>query len=203
MQYKIYPSLLDAYNWYASSESETATQELIDKINRLPFQSDAADRGTCFNKLIDAELEGRERFGFNFVTGLAKDICDRLEGAQRQLFVSTVIEVDGVMVELYGYLDYLKYDIVTDLKTTKQYELGKYKDGMQRHVYPVALIDHGNQINNFEFLVTDFNVVYPELYPVDYDKSKAIIVDSCRQLIRFLETHKDIITDKKIFNQDK
>jgi hypothetical protein len=198
--YKFYPSLLDAYRWYQQSESDTAEQELIDKINRVPFKSEAADKGTWLNDLIDLSLKG-ERFGLNYLTGVAADLVYKLRGAARQVYTSTTIEVDGNIVEVYGYIDFVKEDCVIDLKTTANYELGKYKNSLQLHFYPVSLIDDGNDINLFEFLVTDFQSIYREVYRVNYQESKSILQDTCRELIRFLELRKDLITDKKIFNQ--
>lgn len=202
LDYKFYPSLLDSYKWYQQSESEEAEQELIDKINRVPFKSEAADKGTWFNELIDVALKGYDKTPMeDMLTGPALDITMRLQGAAKQVYTSTIIEIDGKIVEVYGYMDYVKQDRVIDLKTTKSYELGKYKDSLQMHFYPVSLIDAGNEINVFEFLVTDFENVYSELYPVNYRTSRAIISNACRELIRFLEIKKDLITDKKIFNQ--
>ena len=34
-------------------------QELIDRINRVPFESEAADRGTAFNEVVDCLILGR------------------------------------------------------------------------------------------------------------------------------------------------
>lgn len=200
--YKFYPSLLDSYKWYQQSEGDEAEQEFINKINRVPFQSDAADKGTWFNELIDVSLKGLEKHGIHYLNeNCAYAIMCQLEGSARQVYTSTMIEVNGKLVEIYGYMDYVKQDRVIDLKTTRAYELGKYKDSLQMHFYPVSLIDAGNEINVFEFLVTDFENVYSELYPVNYQISKAILTSVCRELIRFLEIKRDLITDKKIFNQ--
>lgn len=199
--YKIYPSLLDSYRWYQQSESDNAEQELINKINRLPYQSDSADKGTWFNELIDLSLKGLEKYKEQYLTGCAMEVVKRLEGAARQVRTSTIIEVDNKIVELYGDIDYVKEDRVIDLKTTKNYELGKYKDSLQLHFYPVSLIDDGNEINEFEFLSCDFENVYSEVYKVNYSVSKNILIDACKELIRFLEIKKEFITDKKIFNQ--
>lgn len=199
-QYKFYPTLLDAYKWYASNESEDAEQELIDKINRVPFLSDAADKGTWFNELIDIALKGKQRFKEQYLSGVALEICEFLDGSVSQMLVSTVFDVDGVCVEVYGYLDYLKQDIVIDLKTTKSYDLGKYKNSMQRHFYPVALIDSGNEISRFVFAATDFQNLYLEPFPVNYEESKKEVIETCRQLIQFINAKADKITDKKIFN---
>jgi hypothetical protein len=82
VKYKIYPSLLDAYSWYLQSDSDNREQELIDKINRVPFESEKADRGTAFNEIVDCIIERRksdimqiERVNGVSVTGFV-DPCD-------------------------------------------------------------------------------------------------------------------------------
>lgn len=201
--YKFYPSLLDSYKWYQNSESETAEQELIDKINRVPFKSEAADKGTWFNEFIDHALKGDEKYGVNYLSGPALQIFEKLKGSVSQVYTSTLIEVDGKTIELYGYIDYVLQDKVIDLKTTKSYELGKYQNSLQLHFYPVSLMDDGNVINEFEFLVTDFESVFSETYKIDYKLSQGILTDACRELIRFIELKNHLITDKKIFGLDQ
>ena len=70
--YNIYPSLLDAFGSYINSSQiyqeyygfaeepavseeefeQQKYQDLINKINRVPFESEAADKGTMFNEVI-------------------------------------------------------------------------------------------------------------------------------------------------------
>lgn len=78
--YRIYATLLDSYfnylnsdviyeRYYGWSENPPCTeeefrqkqlQELIDRINRRPFDSEAADKGTAFNEVIDCMVENRK-----------------------------------------------------------------------------------------------------------------------------------------------
>ena len=78
--YKIYATLLDTFWGYLNSDviwdkywgwSETPPhtpeefheqqfQELIDRINRKPFDSEAADKGTVLNEIIDCMIEKRK-----------------------------------------------------------------------------------------------------------------------------------------------
>lgn len=80
INYRIYATVLDAYQnyidsdkiyhkYYAFSENppcdedefhELQFQELIDRINRKPFDSEKADRGTAFNEIIDCLVENRK-----------------------------------------------------------------------------------------------------------------------------------------------
>ena len=73
-KYRIYPSLLDRFNeyryidaaiekpWNADKTPSDVEAEiergLLDAINRVPSESEAAERGTCFNNLVDAALAG-------------------------------------------------------------------------------------------------------------------------------------------------
>lgn len=75
-KYKIYPSLLDKFEQYLRADEQVESfwnidnetgeykrspdeieaelkQSLIDSINRVPFESEAADKGTAFNAIID------------------------------------------------------------------------------------------------------------------------------------------------------
>ena len=41
-KYRFYATLLDSFYWFLNSESETAEQEFIDKINRVPITDEKA-----------------------------------------------------------------------------------------------------------------------------------------------------------------
>lgn len=80
ISYKLYATLLDSFQNYLSSDiiyqkyygfsdnppcnedefREKQFQSLIDRINRVPFDSEAADRGTCFGEVIDCMVEHRK-----------------------------------------------------------------------------------------------------------------------------------------------
>lgn len=80
VNYKFYATLLDAFKNYVDSDiiyqrywgfsenppfseeefHEQQFQELIDRINRKPFDSEAADKGTAFNEVIDCMIENRK-----------------------------------------------------------------------------------------------------------------------------------------------
>ena len=218
-QYKIYPSLLDAFVWYQKSESENSEREFIDKINRVPITDEKAlermNNGTALNELVDRYVTG-ERFegnngilthvidGKNYTANfsLVKELGEYLSDSLIQPYVEATINVDGNEVLIYGYMDYLDGFKAIDLKSTSSYDLGKYKGSMQRHLYPVCLASDGINVELFEFLVTDFESVFKEPYPVDLEESKAIVSNQCWMLIEFLEAKKHLITDKKIFAQD-
>ena len=206
--YKFYATLLDSYKWYVKSESDDALTDLINKINRVPFSSDAADKGTGFNRLIDQLLDIPEMGvtnitvndkTFTYSESLAKEIASILNGSTSQYFTSSLIQTSKGIVEIYGYIDYILFDKAIDLKCTGSYDLGKFKDSMQRHVYPVCLSKEGIYVDEFEFLVTDYKSIFRENYKVDLEESKREIINTCESLIDFLEIKKSEITDRKVF----
>lgn len=78
--YRFYATILDAFHGYLDSDTiwekywgwsdnsphtseefhELQFQELIDRINRKPFDNEKADRGTAFNEVIDCMIESRK-----------------------------------------------------------------------------------------------------------------------------------------------
>ena len=210
--YKFYATLLHAFNWYQVSESENAEQEFIDKINRVPITDEKAlermEIGTQLNDLIDYNLkhnliENREFITtdkFEFSSEIVNKITHHLQGSIPQYYTETIIRCNGNSVLVYGYIDYILTNKIIDLKTTKTYELGKYKDSMQMHLYPICLFNNEGIIaDEFEFLVTDFKEVYTETYPINLIDSNTKLAVTCNLLIEFLEAKKELITNKKIF----
>ncbi len=79
-KYRFYATLLDCYSDYINSDAiwgkywgfsknpphtpeefhQKQFQQVIDRINRVPFDSEAADKGTAFNEIIDCMVEHRQ-----------------------------------------------------------------------------------------------------------------------------------------------
>lgn len=266
-KYRIYPSLLDKYEALLHVEEEVESpfnldaetgeykrteeeiefelkKSLIDAINRVPFDSEAADRGTAFNAIIDSyihrcphkvatEREPYEIGGFADANVVQVYFPERGDGVQKersfifdrqwcidegkyfagcisQLLVKAVLPTRYGDVELYGYIDELRRDVVYDIKTTSRYQFGKYAGGWQRHVYPYCLIASGMMegVKAFEYTAYQLKksrtglisgTRYPEYYVYDHAQSTAMLTAHCEAFIEFLEANRELITDKKIF----
>lgn len=196
-KYRIYPSLLDSFQDYLDAEilwdqfygnqeepsvtvaqfEEKQYRELLDSINRVPFESEAASRGTCLNEVVDlingatstkenvavkslklspdqtliAAAQGRYMFFFD--AAYCRNLAERYKGAARQVFLKATIETAYGLVELYGYADEILRDVIYDLKTTGKYDFGKYERHWQRHVYPYCAIEGGymDSVAGFEY----------------------------------------------------
>ena len=266
-KYRIYPSLLDKFEALLHVEEEVESpfnldaetgeykrteeeiefelkKSLIDAINRVPFDSEAADRGTAFNAIIDSyihrrphkvatEREPYEIGGFADANVVQVYFPERGDGVQKersfifdrewcigegeyfagcisQVLVKAVLPTALGDVELYGYIDELRRDVVYDIKTTSRYQFGKYARGWQRHVYPYCLIASGMMegVKAFEYTAYQLKksrtglisgTRYPEYYVYDHAQSTAMLTAHCEAFIEFLEANRELITDKKIF----
>lgn len=262
--YRIYATLLDAFTayqkcdvsydkYYAWSETPEYTpeeweakqrKELIDRINRVPFDSEAADKGTAFNEVVDCLVENRksdiiqvervykmeregacDNFGkplyydeyptkdiialkatykervFTFPISICREFAAYYQGALTQQRVSALLPTCFGTVEIYGVIDELMPTSVHDIKTTGSYMVGKYKDHWQHIVYPYCLMQGGSDIRLFEYNVTDFRETYTESYAFDPERDVPRLQRQCEDFIRFLEAHREEITDQKIFGE--
>lgn len=225
--YRIYPSLLDAFQYYLSSDFEDGFQKMIDKINRVPFFSEAADKGTKFNELIDRIIEGYRNNdhviigayetmpedgkcqwnGYEFKAKIVRHFVEFLKGSRTQVFSKALIETPRGIVELYGYIDNLKYGSPTDIKTTGSYDFPKFLHNWQHIVYPYCLI-HGDGVQPdaaglFTYEVTDFNNIYREQYVYDEERDLKRLRAHIVHFIDFVEKYRDLITDNKLFALDE
>lgn len=87
-KYRLYPSLLDKFEQYLRADEQVESfwnvdnetgeykkspeeieaelkQTLLDAINRVPFESEAADKGTAFNTIIDCYIHRKSIFQMN------------------------------------------------------------------------------------------------------------------------------------------
>jgi hypothetical protein len=234
--YNFYATLLDAFQRYLYAErlweqyfsekytladfEQLSKQELIDKINRKPFDSEAADKGTAFNELVDClahdckcdkiqnisydiniyEVQFKNNM-FLFNEKLVIDIVNNVYDAIPQYFCNADLKVNDNTVNLYGYIDELKEFSIIDIKTTSKYNAFKYRDNWQHRVYTYCIREQGINIETFEYLIVDFsqNKTFSEIYNYK-DEYKTDLIDICGKFIMFIEQNRNLITDKKIFN---
>jgi hypothetical protein len=208
-KYRFYATLLDAYQWYLTSEQDEAFQDFINKINRVPHTSESAEKGKAFNELIDAgkRVKGAvivkdivKYKGFDFKRHVLNEFVGYFKGAASQVYTSTTLETNKGLIELYGYADKVLQDTCFDIKTTGRYEFPKFIYGWQHKVYPFCFNRNGIFVDKFEYTVTDFNNFYKEAYFYNPERDIAAIKGICESLVDFIELHRDLITDKKIFN---
>ena len=283
---KFSPSLIDAYQtfldsealyekFFGSSEEPSLTyqeyeqqkfQELIDKINRVPFESEAASRGSCLNEIVDCiimkvkstrdditvkTLSSFEKlcedgawdmvenkplayeqwfetikqpciwvkngdFEFYFDIAFCKRLAEYFKDSLCQIYTEASIDTKYGKVLLYGYPDYVRGDMVYDLKTTNKYEFCKYSKYWQQHVYPYTLTESGKckDIAAFEFTAFQmkggtarspliYGDMYPEVYVYDHKRSTEALRGICERFHEFLVNNKALIRDEKIMGGER
>lgn len=209
-KYRFYATLLNAYEWYKESENDDAFQQFIDKINRAPFVSEAADRGTAFNQLVDTIIGGEvvlasepklSHNGFDFPTGVTLECAEYVMYGIAQIREMGLIETSIGIIEVYGEIDYILPGMEqVDLKTTKDYEMGKYIATWQHIVYPYCYYLKTGCEPIFTYLATDFKTVVKEQYQYNHERDSDKLKQVCIELAQFAEEYRHLITDLKIFN---
>lgn len=221
--------------FYAKQE-----QELLDSINRVEREPiEAADRGTCLNEIVDCILERRkpadgisiqtirdpegrplsiaakmDGFYFNFDANLCMDLAGYFRGSICQHLCEATIDTSYGPVILYGYSDYIRRDVVHDLKTTSRYSYGKYEDGFQKDLYPWCLIESGEleSVSGFEYTVIPVsggNAKNPliggditrEWYDYDHGRAGDRLRGASEMFIAWIEQHRSQIHHNRIFNK--
>ena len=248
VSYRIYPTLLDSFQdlldsdiiyerYWGYSENPPLSldefrdkqfQGLIDKINRVPFESEAASKGTAFNEVIDCIVQHRnsknasvkrvkDEYGkvlglnatlngstFYFPVSLVREVAGYYKGALAQQYVQAILPTVFGDVLLYGYIDYVMPFCTHDLKTTGKYYVGKFKDHWQHRVYPYALLKNGCDVPDFEYNIVELGKTWYNTYTESYsfvkERDIPLLTRHCEDFIRFLNDNRSLITDKKIFN---
>lgn len=183
--FNIWATLLDAWSrfldaettwekYWGNSENPSKTleeyqaecrQEFLDTANRVPFESDAADRGTALNECVDASINGGITVSrwivngkeYEFPTDMVYRIA-RLYSPMRQyqLRVEGTMMTDNGPVNLYGYVDELDLGVCHDIKTAGSYEFPKFKSHYQHLVYPYCLKQMGIAVLRFDYDIVVF-----------------------------------------------
>ena len=211
--------LIDKINRVPTEPSEAASKgtifnEIVDciiekrKCNREGWTVESIADENGIKSTIHGAIDG---FDFYFDAAFCKQVAAYFADALPQHYIEAVLPVRYGNVLLYGWIDELCKDVVKDIKTTKRYEFGQYQHYWQRHVYPYCLIESGDSkaIKGFEFTVIKWagranklaGEMFKEYYTYDHPESSALIRQECERFIEWLETNKDKITDKKIFNE--
>lgn len=220
-----YYQSIDDYDLRKAKEQELI--DSINRVPHPPIE--VASRGTALNEIVDSIIEARkptinyryndgcyicdiDGFQFCFSNKIVYSLIEELYDCCCQVLTKAEIEIPQGIVSLYGYADYVRDGEVIDLKTTNHYSVGKYRDHWQHYVYPYCLTKSGNMsdISQFYYLVAELHTdratdlidaeFYTEYYPFNFkDAENSLRNFLSLEFIPFLEDHREVITDKKIF----
>lgn len=192
IQYRVYPSLLNTFAWYLRG-GNLSVGELLDSINRVPAPTTAVQqRGVSFEDAV-VKGEGEEQFDAGLLAKVRKLLPRPIVETQ----VYCQWEIEDVL--FYGYVDLIGTFKAVDLKTTASYRPGRFADNHQ-NLYLHALKRRG--IKLMEYVIAEFRPdgtaeVHVESYSLTHPIDKQL--EEIRLFKAFLEEHRDLITDPKIF----
>lgn len=168
-----------------------SAQELIDSINRVPTPTtEAQERGISFEEAV-VKGTNEDRFDPEIIRKVRKLLPRPIVDTQ----VYCQWEIDDVL--FYGYVDLIGKFKAVDLKTTGSYQKDRYLFNHQ-NLYLHALKRKG--IKLMEYVITDFHDVYVESYSLTHPIEKQL--EEIKLFKAFLEEHRSLITDRKIFVGD-
>lgn len=221
--YRIYPTLLDSFTRYKGSgqfkEAAAAKQDLLNKINRVPEpMPEIVFKGKWFKEAVDFLCEKSENGEsieiWSGYDGVYRRVhsghqfeCDmevmqyfvkKLQFSVKEFFCQGQIVVDNEIVELYGYVDNIREDVIWDCKFVQKYDLAKYFSSSQRLVYPYCVEQQGGQVSQFEFLATNGEEIFAETYNWKPERDVPMLKNTIADFIEFIEKHRSFITDKKL-----
>lgn len=206
-------------------------QSLFDTINRVEREiSISALQGSAFNYLIDYFVNGEEENiivtrssnncdGFDvlfegqtffFPEDLTMEFVNYFKGAITQSYTHGILPTIYGDVLLYGYIDEVMPLSLHDIKTTKNYSAGDFKNHWQHLVYLYCENQRGNEVKDFEYNIATINrtnygvnwETFTEYYNYNPEIDIPKLTQFVEEFIEFLENNKDKITDKKIFNYE-
>lgn len=214
--YMIYPSLLDAFQTYKTTDSMTQ-EELLSRLNREGGSTPEMLRGTAFNEVVDLLAEGHcppvvrneqtgrneyqynyERVMYQFDVEVCNKIASQYEQALRQQYLEADLQTRYGVVRLYGYADGVFMSSIRDIKTTGHYHAQKYLNSWQKCVYTYCARQMGCVVDEFGFDVTDFKSVWTEVYTGEQiDLMNR--VGELEEFIAYLNAWKPLIKQPKLF----
>lgn len=241
--FRFYPTLLNSFQNYLDAEKnynkfygdsptaptleeyeEKCRRELIDRINRVPFSSEATDRGTAFNNAVDLfiayDIAKNDKYAgyvitdtevnvtfndrvFTFPRRLVEEFANYYgKNTAMQVYLSAPLLTKYGIVQLYGYADEITATTCHDIKTTAHYNTGKYRNTWQHYLYLYCLNEIGFNVPVFEYNITDFRATYTETYNYNREEYRGRLVEVCEHFIEFLQRYKSEITDVKIFGYE-
>jgi len=148
------PTLLNSWLYYLNSEYCTI-DDFLRTLKREPFE-----RTKPMQDGIDFEDE--------VFKGMHEFYNPYIQGADYQ--VKLTGEYNGIMI--VGVADFIRPDLIIDVKKTKSYELGKYFNTSQHIIYPYL-----TDINNFKYLIRCGKQDYEEEYKYKEGQAEKLIDD--------------------------
>jgi hypothetical protein len=137
MTYSVTPSLLGSWEWYLNAEGdweESAEADFLASLGREKNPPNKAMQdGIDFENRVEAVCMGKS---VSFLEGedyerCVREVADMVAGGTWQVNTAKYITVNGVTFWLHGRMDVLRGPWIYDLKFSKSFDIGKYREAPQ------------------------------------------------------------------------
>lgn len=141
MTLSITPSLLGSWEWYLNAEDEreeSAQAEFLASLRKEKSPpNEAMRKGIDFENRVEAVCQGKS---VSFLEGedyerCVREVADMVHGGTWQVNTAKTITVGGVSFWLHGRMDVLRGPWIYDLKFSKSFDMGKYREAPQTLAY--------------------------------------------------------------------
>ena len=150
----------DNYGDKAEEYREKANQAFLATLRREPTPtSKAMQKGIDFENLVTSICDGSDPSDHAWYEA-AKEIAGEVRDGQLQITATKNITISGVDLLLYGRLDCLKAGVITDIKFSGKYKVGKFYNSPQHPMY-MELVPEAHK---FVYLVSNGKRVWRETY---------------------------------------
>jgi hypothetical protein len=171
------------FSKYDDSEAmeELARRDFLTVLNREKTETtDAMQKGIDFENMVysicnDEEIDTSGKW-FEAASHIAREVS----GGLFQFAANKVINIGGRDILLYGRLDCLKAGVITDIKFSSNYSVGKFYKSPQHPMY----FEIVPEADKFVYLVSNGRTIWREEYRREETKS---IIDCAAEFLQYLD----------------
>lgn len=186
MTYWLTQSLLSSLTYYLNADeerSQAAWDSFVSTLRREKKEpTQAMQDGILFEDMVNRLVAGEPIADSpnDKWDAAARRFAGRCAGGLSQVSVTGDLSVSGMDFCLYCVCDYVKADLIIDIKKVTRYEYGKYQHSPQHPMYLHLL----PEAKRFDYLIFDGSNCYIEKYRRDDCKP---IEQTISEFIRFLD----------------
>lgn len=200
VDFKIYPTLLDSFQWF--KEGNISNSEMVDRINRVRVSTPAMTKGKAYHALISLErlpqpsTDNLYQIGqFSFPVEIVDRVRQCVKGGFAEVYEERVVEVSGGRrVLLYGYADYIKGHKIIEAKTCGWHgsNMSHYRKAQWRTYCETT------GLSEVLYIITDFKDVYFENYNYNpHEREKLLLM--VEDFLDYVDRMRAGIYDTKLF----
>lgn len=129
---------------------------------------------------------------------VALEVQEHFVGGVFEHLTETTLDTKYGSVILYGYVDLIRLNVMSDLKKTGKYDALKFMKEWQYRVYPMSLRREGVKVDTFKYIAcTGDRHVYIEEHPYQ-ERFESEIIAHVEALYEFIQNNRELITNKKL-----